>query len=125
MPEEPLRDQEALNWFVRHRRGGGHIVDAALTALSESFGPDVVYRFVAPVDTNTRSPIRLIIEVRQPVDSESAWERITAVQSRLLEQAGDLGERMHVKRPLDRIVIALADPPRDWTVVLAEIDELD
>lgn len=100
-------------------------MDAALTALSESFGPDVVYRFVAPVDPNTRLPIQLFVEVKQPVDSESAWELITAVQSRLLERADDLRGRMHVKDPLDRIVIALADPPSDWSVVLAKIDDLD
>jgi hypothetical protein len=122
--DEPLRGEQAISWFVSHRRGGEHVIDAALTALHESFGPDAPLGFVAPLDPTTGRPGRLLIEIALPIDSNAAWQTMFAAQSRLVDQADELRTQMRIRNPFDRIAITLSGPPEDWNDVLATIEEL-
>lgn len=118
------RGAEAVAWFVQHRRGGGHAVDAHLTALRDVWGADVAFDYRAVADPDGGLPT-LIIEIDAPPDSETSWQRMLATQSRLLDSSDDLADQMRVANPFARIVIVLAGEPADWESLAQDIRELE
>jgi hypothetical protein len=118
-----LTDDAAREWYMT-RRGGGHLLDAHLSAIYQRFGPDVSYSFRVPIDPLTGRPGLLIIEVDLPISEDDSWEALVAVQSNLLSQREHLSELSRRKDPFANITITLAAPIESWEIIRQAIEDL-
>lgn len=119
-----LTGVDAQEWYMG-RRGGGHLLDAHLGAITQRFGPDVGYTLRAPIDPVVGRPTFLIIEIDMPASDERAWETLNAVEGDLLDQRQLLSERARRKDPFANILIVLRTRSRDWTTIQAEIERME
>jgi hypothetical protein len=122
-PRAALIDDEARDWYIG-RRGGGHLLDAHLTAIIEGFGRDVGYTLRAPVDPLLGRPALLIIEVDRAMTDDLAWESLRAIETRLLEQRQHLSDRARRKDPFSNITVTLSASVADWEAVRQAIEDL-
>jgi hypothetical protein len=119
-----LTDIAARDWYMT-RRGGGHLLDAHLSAISQGFGPDVSYNLRAPIDPLTGRPALLIIEVDLPISQDASWEALDVVEGNLLNQWQRLSELSRRKDPFANITVTLAARAEDWDATSRAIEEME
>lgn len=119
-----LTDIAAREWYMT-RRGGGHLLDAHLSAIAEQLGPDVSYALRAPIDPLTGRPAILIIEVGLPISEDGSWEALDAVEDELLSQRQHLSELSRRKDPFANITMTLSVQAEDWEATSRAIEEME
>jgi hypothetical protein len=119
-----LTDAAAQEWYMT-RRGGGHLLDAHLSAISERFGPGASYSLRAPIDPLIGRPALLIIEIDLPVSDDASWEALNAVESDLLTQRQHLRELSRRKDPFANVTVTLAARTEDWEATSRAIEEME
>jgi len=119
-----LTDIAAREWYMT-RRGGGHLLDAHLEAITERLGPDASYALRAPIDPLTGRPSILIIEVDLPISEDASWEVLDAVESELLSQRQRLSELSRRKDPFANITLTLSVRAEDWEEASHAIEEME
>jgi hypothetical protein len=118
-----LTDTAAREWYMT-RRGGGHLLDAHLSAITERFGPGVSYSLRAPIDPLVGRPALLIIEIDLPISDDASWETLDAVESDLLTQRQYLRELSRRRDPFANITLTLTARAQDWEATSRAIEEM-
>jgi hypothetical protein len=119
-----LTGTAAREWYMT-RRGGGHLLDAHLSAITERFGPEVSYSLRAPVDPLIGRPALLIIEIDVPISDDASWETLDAVESDLLNRRQHLSELARRKDPFANVAVTLAARAEDWEAISSAIEEME
>lgn len=119
-----LTDIAAREWFMS-RRGGGHLLDAHLGAIAETFGQEVNYNLRAPIDPLIGRPALLVIEVDSPISEDTSWEALDAVENALLSQRQRLSELSRRKDPFANITLTLRARLADWEATRRAIEEME
>lgn len=99
-----LTDTAAREWYMT-RRGGGHLLDAHVSAITDRFGPGVSYSLRAPIDPLIGRPTLLIIEIDVPISDDASWEALDVVESDLLTQRQRLSELSRRKDPFANVAV--------------------
>lgn len=118
-----LTGAAAREWYMT-RRGGGHLLDAHLSAIGERAGTEVRYSLRAPVDPLIGRPSLLIIEIDLPVSEDDSWEVLDVIESDLLDQRDRLAQLSRRKDPFANVTISLAARTEDWETVRQAIEEM-
>lgn len=117
-----LFGDRARDWFYG-TPDGPRAVDFHLIAIQDVLGPNVQYRFRAPVDPETGRPTTLIIEVDHSINDDDTWGRLVELQELLSVRESEFSsfQAVPTRSLLRNVVVVPAQLPDDWDAWLREI----
>ncbi len=110
-PDE-LTGRKAVQWLLRrHRQAGPHLMDTALLAVSEGFGPNAQIAAFVPVEIPRERRWRFFLAIDGDPANDNDWRRLVQAHETLilrdewltsLSSSGDPFARFHVVLAPDR-----------------------